>query len=185
MLTKFDKIRQLKGEQNVKDLMSRDEALYYIERFKFLIRSDTTIAKKLEISYATWLRWMNGENSPPLSMRPEFKDLLTEELKTLHNKAKRKRVRFLGDVADAIIGEEPPEHTKSHKPADNPQVLRDLLTELCYGRTATSTDIFRKALELGYTKLQIYHVADKLGIVRNHVKKGRGGYSNWSMRRRR
>lgn len=160
--------------------MNREHTLYFTRRLQLLM-ADATIARELGCSYATLGRWVSGEGNPPYSKLRDFRELLRDALKELNRKSKGADTAFYSKIADAMSYDDEPDHKNIARPADNPQILRDLITELCWGKQCKSTTIFRKAIELGFTRMQCYTVADKLDVIKSHAKKGRGGYSMWTI----
>jgi len=167
----------------MRPLMSRPQVLYYQRRLQVLL-SDTAIAKRLGVSNMTLNRWFSGEYNPPATTEDDLRYILKEEVAKLHKRRRETRDEFYGDLADCITAAKPPEYAEPARPADDLGKLSDLIVSKCMGTKCSSTEIFKAALGLGFTKMQVYHMADKLGVIRRHVKKGRAGYSEWIMSKR-
>lgn len=159
--------------------MSRNQLQYYASRFR-LVWSESTIAKELGVSLATWYRYAEGQALPPFSKLGEFRDLLADICKELS------RARGVDEwkvgIVDAMMSEAEPEWQEPAIKATNPDILRDMLIEMCLDQRRNSNEIFQRATKLGYSRMQVYNMAKKLRISHNHVKAGRDGYSVWSMR---
>ena len=166
----------------MKKRMSRAQTNYYLWRAR-LFWSITRIAEELEVSGLTVKRWLKGHIEPPFEKLPEFEDMLTRLMRELHrkNRVEKPGTAFYAIVADALIEHDPPAYTRPSEAAVDVHDLVDYLTTTLLGKHVKSTDVFKNTDAAGFSRMQVYHAANKLGVERDHKEKGRGGYSIWHL----
>lgn len=159
--------------------MTRDQVQYYVSRFRWVL-PDTRIAEELGVTSTTWSRWANNEGRPSLAKIRDFRDLLRDLCKGIVREARGSR-GWEARISDLMLEDPEPAWRAPAVHSANPDVLRDMLIEMTLDRKAKSGDILRAAFKAGFTRMQVYHMADRIGIMRDHKKFGRAGYSEWSL----
>ena len=160
--------------------MTRDQTQYYATRFRSRL-PDKRIAEKLGVALTTWTRWANNEGLPPFYMIKDFRDLLHALCKNIVHEARGPR-RWEARIADVMLEDPEPEWQEPAIKNTNPDVLEEMLIELCLDKKGNSNRIFDRCTSAGFSRMQVYSMADKLGIMREQKKFGRNGYSLWTLR---
>lgn len=161
--------------------MSHAQTKHFMVRFReFWTIAD--IAKMLDVSRPTVNSWEEGRTAAPEFMIKRFEKALSELAKELHHRADEDVHRsYLHGFADAIIADKPPKWTKPAIRQYDRQDLIDVLASMLVGRRRDTASIFKKTDPMGFSRPYVYRVAEEIGVVKNHVKQGRGGHSIWTI----
>lgn len=160
--------------------MSRAQADYYINRLRLFL-NQTECAEEVNVSVMTWRRWEQHRGLPNRSMKPAFEKALMGVARRIARKAKTPATEFYARISDVLLADPCPAYTKPELPGVSIEYLHEQLIDRLYKNEVKSGDILDEFEEMGYTRMQIYHAANKLGVKRKHVVKGRNGYSLWRL----
>jgi len=148
-----------------------------------IFKTKKEIASFLGSNYTTITAWQSGHNGAPRHVENDLKRLLARVVEELRARATGGTVtEFFDEIADALVADSPPPMTRS-SPIEkrDPNELKDYLINELTGKKKRSTVIWAEVQKMGYTRGRLYQLANDLGVIRRHVRPGRGGYSLWSL----
>lgn len=157
--------------------MTIEQLQFFMSRLT-LFWSANRVAEELDVTPLTIRYWQRHDHRPSLTRLGDFEDALKQLTKELRRKDRSPQTRFHSAIADLLFADPIPKYY--HPATGDTNALNDILISMTLNKQAKSTDIFKATK--GYTKMQVYYAADKLGIKRHQKVKGRNGYALWSMK---
>lgn len=159
--------------------MSRTQTRFFLGKLSlFYKRSE--ICRMLSVTRPTLDRWFEDENRPSITWIPVFKEALAALIKRLddHSKEYGPWAKEMADILDEL---EFPAHLVTAIPQTESEAVHRFLHGQLMKNPKTTTSIYARAKELGFSRAQVLHAAKRLGVIKQQKGAGRGSTSIWRL----
>lgn len=159
--------------------MSRTQTRFFLGKLSLFYKT-AELARMLSVTRPTLERWLADENRPSVSYIPIFKEAYQALIDRLDEHGKQYG-SWANEWASVLDELEFPAHLVTAVPQSESEAVHRFLHGQLMKAPKSTTLIYARAAELGFSRAQVLHAAKRLGVIKQQKSAGRGSTSIWRL----